>query len=320
MLDVSAGKYQNLIDEWYDPTSLACLSEQIVSLESNQIEAARRIIANWVLKYFNAFYFPDDAQEPVLLAELVQAILALRLKLKQEPVAVLMGERCLFDFAKTAGLLEMVLKTKIREGNLALDLGSGTGVLTHAINLAALQQGVKMRVVGIEHDAGLVEKAINLNKALPSADRLSFVKASTTDPNTYQLLVQDQVLGVIVNENLPMPSARLLDPIEPKNDEPFLRNLEALAEAGIDMSQAAHVPKAIEVTRLFTNGQVETWPNLNPLCPETRALILESHRTQPATEQRVINIGDGENSRSLKGIGRAYYPYFPQDVFLGNRW
>ncbi len=60
MLDFSSIKYENALHDWYEPTSLLELSERLSKHDPADIESARRLIANWVVKYFNGFYFPQN--------------------------------------------------------------------------------------------------------------------------------------------------------------------------------------------------------------------------------------------------------------------
>ena len=196
-------------------------------------EAVNRLVLNFLVKYLAAYLEIPSQPTPRKLAEeirLVTEFTVLGALGEYEEMGDVranssMGDnyavRCLYDLRQTAAIFKEIVfsdRFEKRESFFGLDLGSGTGILTMAMVLAARRKGIRnIHCVGIERSSVAVELAAKVAERLGLAKEIKFVCDDMLKPNLIKKFVQSNPLSYWVSETISIAVPKF-DPFAPGFD------------------------------------------------------------------------------------------------------
>lgn len=309
--------FEAALEPWYEETSFQEASE---ILRSSPADELANSIANWVLKYTYMYRRPNHGNKTINILDVASEMALIdAIQSNKSGLGVMtMAEVCLADSAKTAGLVEAIINTDIPDDCLTIDMGTGTGVLAIAAQQALERQKKTGRVLGVEKEMSLVARALVLNRKY-NAGQTRFEQGDTTNPYFWERAVNNETVGLIINENLPIASKRLFTPEDPRIAEPFIDNLEALSKA-TSLNGARHIPAQINLRKREVDEAFYQGGTFNPLSQEHRSQLLDWSKCKPEIGQYVDEIEIDGDWTPLERVGHKYYDFFDQKVFSARRW
>jgi len=196
-------------------------------------EVVNRLVLNFLVKYLAAYLEIPAQPTPRRLAEeirLVTEFTVLGALGEYEEIGDVkanssMGDnyavRCLYDLRQTAAIFkEIVFNDRFQKGEpfFGFDLGSGTGILTVAMVLAAKRKGIsKVRCIGIERSSVAVERAEKVAKKLGLGKEIEFICDDLLKPSLIKKFIQPNQLSFWVSETISIAVPKF-DPFAPGFD------------------------------------------------------------------------------------------------------
>ncbi|MBI5421838.1 class I SAM-dependent methyltransferase, partial [Candidatus Peregrinibacteria bacterium] len=175
--------------------------------------------------------------------------------------------RCLYDIHQTAAIFKEIVfndQFRVEDHFFGLDLGSGTGILTVAVALAAKRKGIGgIRVVGVERSKIAVERARKAVVSLGLEKEIEFVCADLLAPGlldgflAHSSKLSAPPLSFWVSETISIAIPKF-DPFAPGFDlnlksargrkselksDPFVEVLKATVDAVPDFLESAKAGK-----------------------------------------------------------------------------
>lgn len=309
--------FENVVGPWFSDSTIEEDMESLSSVETLGEVELRNLIANWLVKYFYLYRNPTETSDSFYLNDLLHelTLLATSISGLVRKGQFSMGEMCLFDFAKTAALVEGLYKTRLAVEGIGLDLGTGTGVLAHAAKMALARNGIRQKVIGIDRDKFQLAQA-----KTRQTDDLTFLVGDSTTPEHWQDELDGQSLALVVNENLPNPGTRLFSELSGKEHEPFFTNLDGLERNKLLNPDTVHFPQQVDVARFHSNGNVCDEGLMSPLDESVRTQLKAWHEVEPATAITIARVQINGETKRLKTLGEYYLEYFPAELFRAKRW
>lgn len=196
-------------------------------------EAVNRLVLNFLVKYLAAYLEIPDQKSARALAEEIRLVTEFTVLCAQgdfveggdvdiesqggDNYAV----RCLYDIRQTAAIFKEIVFNdgfKREKSFFGLDLGSGTGILTVAMALAAKRKGIaEIRCVGIERSFVAMERATKVTEKLGLSATIEFVCDDLLKPNLIKKFVHENFLLFWVSETISIAVPKF-DPSAPGFD------------------------------------------------------------------------------------------------------
>ena len=196
-------------------------------------EAVNRLVLNFLVKYLASYLEIQDQPTFRRLAEEIRLVTeftvlgALGEYEEEGDVGAdsAMGDnyavRCLYDLRQTAAIFkEVVFNDRFErdESFFGLDLGSGTGILTIAMALAARRKGVgETRCVGIDRTSVAVDRATKVAQKLGMTKEILYVCDDLLRPILIKKFVHENQLSFWVSETISI-AIPAFDPFAPGFD------------------------------------------------------------------------------------------------------
>jgi len=196
-------------------SDFAALSDPMLSSEKDR-EKVNELIWNFLIKYL-AVYLDILITDPLKLKAEIQMIVHFTvlaaLSDYQETgdvdPASIGGDnyaiRCLADLRQTAAIFkEIVFGSAFKKGDsfFALDLGSGTGILSVVLVLAARRNGIKkIKVIGIERSSMAVDRARKAVLSLGLENVIEFQCEDLLSPKLIKKIVHSSASARNDNKN-----------------------------------------------------------------------------------------------------------------------
>lgn len=182
-------------------------------------DAVNRLVVNFVIKYMGAYLevpFKPNARAYVQEIKMIVDFTVLCAVSQVEEAGDVdpaseggdnYALRCLYDIRQTAAIFKEIVfndRFQAEDRFFGLDLGSGTGILTVAMALAAKRKGIRnIKVIGIERSKIAVGRARKSVAALGFEKEIEFLCADLLKPGLIESLIEGS--GTSTNHLTPIP-------------------------------------------------------------------------------------------------------------------